>query len=170
MSIAAGKGESGVPALRKQAGRAILMWGRGQTCPEYEKEKDEKAMGIKVVAVDNAPELLDKMTGIFRNMPEVELVGRFEEAVAVVQFVKENPVDMVFTDIVMPDISGISLASELHKLNPAPAVVLMSSIPGFSLEAWKIQAFGFIEKPYTRAQVAQMVSRYKKESLLNKEF
>ena len=79
---------------------------------------------------------------------------------AVVEFVKENQVDMVFTDIVMPDISGISLASELHKLKNPPAVVLMSSIPGFSLEAWKIQAFGFIEKPYTRAQVVKMVDLY----------
>lgn len=117
-------------------------------------------MKIKVVAVDNAPELLEKMKGIFRNMEQVELLGCFEEAVAVVDFVKENAIDMVFTDIVMPDISGISLAKELHKQEPAPAVVLMSSIPGFSLEAWKIQAFGFIEKPYTRAHIAGMVEKY----------
>lgn len=120
-------------------------------------------MGIRVVAVDNAPELLQKLAGIFENLDGVELSGCFEEAVAVVEHVKENQVDMVFTDIVMPDISGISLASELHKLPVAPAVVLMSSIPGFSLEAWKIQAYGFIEKPYTRAQIAQMVGKYKKD-------
>lgn len=120
-------------------------------------------MGIRVVAVDNAPELLQKLTGIFRNLDGVELAGCFEEAVAVVEHVKETPVDMVFTDIVMPDISGISLATELHKLPSAPAVVLMSSIPGFSLEAWKIQAYGFIEKPYTRAQIVQMVEQYKKD-------
>lgn len=120
-------------------------------------------MGIRVVAVDNAPELLQKLTGIFRNMDGVELAGSFEEAVAVVEHIKENPVDMVFTDIVMPDISGISLATELYKLPDAPAVVLMSSIPGFSLEAWKIQAYGFIEKPYTRAQIVQMVERYRLE-------
>lgn len=119
-------------------------------------------MSIRVVIVDNAPELLDKLSGIFKNMNDVELLGCFEEAVAVVEFVKENPVDMVFTDIVMPDISGISLAKELHKLDMPPAVVLMSSIPGFSLEAWKIQAYGFLEKPYTRAQVEQMIQKYRK--------
>lgn len=119
-------------------------------------------MSIKVVAVDNAPELLERLSGILGNMAETELVGVFEEAVAVVDYVREHKVDMVFTDIVMPDISGISLAAELHKLEPAPAVVLMSSIPGFSLEAWKIHAFGFIEKPYTRAGIAKMVEQYKK--------
>ncbi|MDO4266917.1 MAG: response regulator [Eubacteriales bacterium] len=119
-------------------------------------------MYVNVVIVDNAPELLDKLSGIFRGMDGVKLLGQFEEAVAVVEFVKENPVDMVFTDIVMPDISGISLAAELHKLPDPPAVVLMSSIPGFSLEAWKIRAFGFLEKPYTRAQVAGMVESWRK--------
>ncbi|MCI8659354.1 MAG: response regulator [Lachnospiraceae bacterium] len=120
-------------------------------------------MKIKVVVVDNAPELLEKMKGIFRNMENVELSGCFEEAVAVVDFVRENSVDMVFTDIVMPDISGISLASALHRLAAPPAVVLLSSIPGFSLEAWKIQAFGFIEKPYTRKDVIRMVENYGRE-------
>ena len=121
-------------------------------------------MAVNVVAVDNAPELLEKIEGILRNMDGVSLLGTFEEAVAVVEFVKENPVDMVFTDIVMPDISGISLAKELHKLGNAPAVVLMSSIPGFSLEAWKIQAYGFIEKPYTKHDIVEMIERYRNEA------
>ena len=123
-------------------------------------------MKIRVVAVGNAPELLEKIQGIFRNMEQVELLGCFEEAVAVVDFVRENQVDLVFTDIVMPDISGISLASALHRLEHPPAVVLMSSIPGFSLEAWKIQAFGFIEKPYTRRDVVKMVEKYGRERKL----
>ncbi len=120
-------------------------------------------MKIRVVAVDNDPELLDKISDSLKSIEEVELTARFEEAVAVVDYVRENPTDMVFTDIVMPDISGIRLAKEIQKQKEPPAVVLLSSIPGFSLEAWKIQAYGFIEKPYTRAQLKQMVERYRRE-------
>ena len=53
-----------------------------------------------------------------------------------------------------------------------PEVILLSGIPGFSLEAWKIRAFGFIIKPYTRAQIAAMIKRYRREAergLLNRE-
>ncbi len=120
-------------------------------------------MKIRVVAVDNDPELLDKISDSLKSIEEVELTARFEEAVAVVDYVRDNPTDMVFTDIVMPDISGIRLAKEIQKQKEPPAVVLLSSIPGFSLEAWKIQAYGFIEKPYTRAQLKQMVERYRRE-------
>lgn len=121
-------------------------------------------MSIRAIVVDNSEELLDKITGILREMDGVELCGSFGEAIAAIQFVKENPVDMVFSDVVMPDISGITLASKLYQLPNPPEVVLLSGIPGFSLEAWKIRAFGFIIKPYTRAQIADMVNRYRCET------
>ena len=123
----------------------------------------EKKMAIKTVIVDNAPELLERLGGFLEAIDGVELVARFEEAVSVVDFVRDQDVDLVFTDIVMQDISGISLARKLQQLPNPPAVVLMSSIPGFSLEAWKIQAYTFLEKPYTRADVAKVISNFEKE-------
>lgn len=123
----------------------------------------EKKMAIKTVIVDNAPELLERLGGFLEAIDGVELVARFEEAVSVVDFVRDQDVDLVFTDIVMPDISGISLARKLQQLPNPPAVVLMSSIPGFSLEAWKIQAYTFLEKPYTRVDVAKVISNFEKE-------
>lgn len=123
----------------------------------------EKKMAVKTVIVDNAPELLERLGGFLEAIDGGELVARFEEAVSVVDFVRDQDVDLVFTDIVMPDISGISLARKLQQLPNPPAVVLMSSIPGFSLEAWKIQAYTFLEKPYTRADVAKVISNFEKE-------
>lgn len=117
-------------------------------------------MAVRTVMVDNAPELLERLGGFLEAMDGIEVIARFEEAVSVVDFVRENSVDLVFTDIVMPDISGISLAKKLQQLPNPPAVVLMSSIPGFSLEAWKIQAYAFLEKPYTRADVARIIKKY----------
>lgn len=125
-------------------------------------------MRIKAIVVDNSEELLDKLTGILREMEGIELVGSFGEAIAAIQYVKENPVDLVFSDVVMPDISGITLASKLYQLPDPPEVVLLSGIPGFSLEAWKIRAFGFIIKPYTRAQIAEMANRYRCEKELER--
>ena len=140
-------------------------------------------MAVNVVAVDNAPDLLEKITYIFQNMEGVNLLGTFEEAVAVVEFVKENPVDMVFTDIVMPDISGISLASELHKLESAPAVVLMSSIPGFAYNAGlegaviinKVResevgtGFDAYKEEYEKHDIVKMVERYRMEKNMEKQ-
>lgn len=120
-------------------------------------------MSIRVVVVDNSEELLVKLTGILNDMSEIELCGSFPEAIAAMQYIKENPVDLVFSDIVMPDISGITLASKLYELPDPPEVVLLSGIPGFSLEAFKIRVFAFIVKPYTRAQICKVIRMYKEK-------
>lgn len=120
-------------------------------------------MSIRTVIVDNDPELLDKLTGILEDTEEIELRGRFEHPAEVLAIVEREPVDLVFSDVVMPDISGITLASKIYQLPDPPEVVLLSGIPGFSLEAWKIRAFGFIIKPYTRVQIVDMLNRYRCE-------
>lgn len=120
-------------------------------------------MSIRAIVVDNSEELLVKLAGILKEIEEIELCGSFNEAIAAIQYVKDHPVDLVFSDVVMPDISGITLASKLYELPDPPEVVLLSGIPGFSLEAWKIRAFGFIIKPYTKLQIVKMIGKYKKE-------
>lgn len=117
-------------------------------------------MCIRVIVVDNSEELLVKLTRILKEIDGVELCGSFNEAITAMQYVRENSIDMVFSDVVMPDISGITLAAKLYELPNPPEVVLLSGIPGFSLEAWKIRAFGFIIKPYTKTQIVKMMNQY----------
>lgn len=129
-------------------------------------------MEIKVIVVDNSPELKERLASILSAMEGVRFLKSFDDAVAAMQYVEENPVDLVFSDVVMPEISGITLASMIYERPIHPEVVLLSGIPGFSLEAWKIRAFGFIIKPYTRAQIADMIRKYRqavKEGLLERD-
>jgi len=119
-------------------------------------------MEIKAIVVDNTEELKEKLTKILNDMDGVTVCGSFDDAVAAMQYIEENQVDLVFSDVVMPEISGITLASSIYEMPGHPEVVLLSGIPGFSLEAWKIRAFGFIVKPYTRAQISNMIKTYRK--------
>lgn len=119
-------------------------------------------MELKTIVVDNSPELKQRLVTILSGMEEIRVCKSFDDAVAAMQYIEENPVDLVFSDVVMPEISGITLASMIYDLPGHPEVVLLSGIPGFSLEAWKIRAFGFIIKPYTRAQIADMIKKYRK--------
>lgn len=118
-------------------------------------------MSIRTVIVDNDPDLLDKLSGILNEMNEIELLGSYEHPADVIQFVGENQVDLVFSDVVMPDISGITLAAKLAELPRPPQVVLLSDIPGLSIKTWNIRAFGFLPKPYTKADIHSMVEKYK---------
>ena len=116
-------------------------------------------MDIRTIVVDNTVELKEKLTKLLNEIPGVTVCQSFDDAVAAMQYV-----DLVFSDVVMPEISGITLASSIYALPEHPEVVLLSGIPGFSLEAWKVQAFGFIIKPYTRRQIVDMIKKFRERS------
>lgn len=58
-------------------------------------------------------------------------------------------------------LSKITLAARLAETAHPPKVVLLSDIPGLSIKTWNIKAFGFVPKPYTRGDIAGMVSLYR---------
>ena len=129
-------------------------------------------MELNTIVVDNSPELKQRLVTILSGMEGIQVRESFDDAVAAMQYIEEKQVDLGFSDVVMPEISGITLASMIYDLPRHPEVILLSGIPGFSLEAWKIRAFGFIIKPYTRAQIADMIKKYRqavKDGLLERD-
>lgn len=121
-------------------------------------------MEIRTIVVDNEIELKEKLTKILKELPGVTVCQSFDDAVSAMQYVKEHPVDLVFSDVVMPEISGITLASSIYALPVHPEVILLSGIPGFSLKAWNVQSFGFIAKPYTRHQIVDIIKKFRERS------
>ena len=89
-------------------------------------------MSIRPEIVDKDPELLEKLTGNMEDTEEIELRGRFEHPADVLAIVEREPVDLVFSDVVMPDISGSTLAARLAEVSHPPKVVLLSYFPGLS--------------------------------------
>ena len=119
-------------------------------------------MNLNVIVVDNSADLKERLTRILNSMDGITVCGSFDDAVAAMQYIEDHPLDLVSSDVVMPEISGITLASAIYDRPVHPEVVLLSGIPGFSLEAWKIRAFGFIIKPYTTAQIREIIKLYRK--------
>ena len=63
-------------------------------------------------------------------------------------FLQENP-DLVLTDIVMPEMDGIALTEQLHRLNPATPVVFYSAFSDvpYLLRGIELGVAGFVPKP-----------------------
>jgi len=82
---------------------------------------------------------------------------------------KENPYDIVITDLKMPEIDGMEVLRTFRKEYP-DAIIIM--ITGFStvetaVEAMKLGAFDYIPKPFTPDEVSIIVKKaIEKKSLL----
>ena len=70
---------------------------------------------------------------------------------------EEEQLDIVFSDVVMPGLSGVELAREVRVLYPGLPVVLAS---GYSNEMLKGAALEFklLHKPYSRESLAEVLA------------
>lgn len=71
------------------------------------------------------------------------------------------PFDLVFTDLRLPDTSGIDLISHIKGDNPETQVILMTAHGSLdvTIEAIKRGAYYYIEKPFTPDQVIMLAER-----------
>lgn len=62
----------------------------------------------------------------------------------------KNQIDVVLTDIMMPEVTGIELMEKVHNINPEIPVILVTGFADLdkAIEAIKKGAFDFITKPY----------------------
>lgn len=68
-----------------------------------------------------------------------------------------GPVDLLLTDVVMPDVGGRELAERLATLRPEASVVYTSSYLGAAQEGGRDPGIAFLAKPFTRDQLARTV-------------
>ena len=69
----------------------------------------------------------------------------------------ERPVHLMFTDVVMPLIGGLELATRLDALRPGTKVLFTSGMPSRMLKVGVSRDVGFVPKPYTPADVVRRI-------------
>jgi len=102
----------------------------------------------KILVVDDDLFVLESVSKILSDYRySVVSCGHAREAMDLVQ---ENGIDVVLTDIKMPDVSGLELLDDIHKFNPQLPVILMTAYADLDIavDAVKKGAFDFIIKPY----------------------
>lgn len=77
------------------------------------------------------------------------LVGDFSSALEAVKFIESECVDVLLTDIVMPDVTGLELIKEVKLINPDIKVIILSAYEKFEYaqEAIRLGAFYYLTKP-----------------------
>ncbi len=94
---------------------------------------------------------------------EVLTAGDAETAVSRME---EKPFDLVISDIVLPQMDGLSLLRQTLKQWPRTRVILMTAYGSADIKerASRMGAFAYIEKPFVYAKMRDLVLRALQES------
>ncbi|CAM3306605.1 LytTR family DNA-binding domain-containing protein [Saccharibacillus brassicae] len=103
-----------------------------------------------------AMEELDYLIG---KNSSVDIVGKFEDGIDVLKFLQTRDVDVIFLDINIPSLDGVLLAKSISKFAHKPYIVFTTAYKEHAAEAFEIEAFDYILKPYHEPRIAAMLTK-----------
>ena len=69
-------------------------------------------------------------------------------------------VNLVFLDIDMPVYDGLTIGSKIKEINPACVIIMATGREDCYKEAFKIQAFRFVTKPFDKAEITEAIRAF----------
>lgn len=115
---------------------------------------------IKVLAIDDEPLALLQLQKMIEITPYFTLVAACSDAFEAMRAMDENEVDVIFTDINMPDLSGMDFAKSLS--NP-PMIVFTTAYSQYAVDGYKVNAIDYLLKPFGLPEFQKAAAKVKKQ-------
>lgn len=109
---------------------------------------------MKTILVDDEINAMEFFRLECAGIQDIEIVACFDQPLAALDYARENPVDLAVLDIAMPGMDGITLGKELKALWPNVVLIYISAYDEYAIEAYRLRAPVYLEKPYNQEDVA----------------
>jgi two-component system response regulator LytT len=101
---------------------------------------------ISVIAIDDEPLALELIIEYIQKTPELMLLRGFENPLEAAHFISKNSVDLVFTDIQMPGLTGIEFTKLMVN---GPVVIFTTAFDKYAIDGFKLDVADYLLKPFT---------------------
>lgn len=101
-------------------------------------------MTLNCIAIDDEPLALKLISNYVSRLPFLQLVRTFEDAISGAEFLRQQPIDVLFIDINMPDITGLDL---VRSLETKPIIIFITAYRNFAVEGFELEAVDYLLKP-----------------------
>ncbi len=114
---------------------------------------------MKVIYVDDEIALLNNFKMTIDGLNLVEELSLFRKSEEALKWAQDNTVDVAFLDIHMPGINGIELAKRLKDIDINIRIVFVTAYEQYALEAFGVDAIGYLLKPYFKEDVVKELEK-----------
>jgi DNA-binding NarL/FixJ family response regulator len=81
---------------------------------------------IRLALVDDHQIVLDGLKALLQDVRDIEILFATNSPVAMLDFLKSNTIDVLLTDVMMPEMTGQQLAKQVHKFYPDTKILALS--------------------------------------------
>lgn len=119
---------------------------------------------MNCVIVDDELPACEELKYFILEYSSIEIKGIFQSSLAALEYLTNNPVDVIFLDINMPKLNGLELA----KLVKNTKVVFVTAYREYGADAFDLNAFDYLVKPYSKERIVatfhRLANRHEKKA------
>lgn len=113
-------------------------------------------MVISCIAIDDEPLALSKLNDFISRISELKLIRTFDNAIEAIGWLKENPVDLIFLDIQMEQLTGIQF---LEATGSKTGVIITTAYDNYAIKGFELNVTDYLLKPYSFQRFTQAVNK-----------
>lgn len=114
---------------------------------------------MRAIIVEDEFLAQEELSYLIRQHSDIEIVATFDDGIDVLKYLQHNDVDAIFLDINIPSLSGVFLAQNISKFAHKPYIVFITAYKEHAVEAFEVDAFDYILKPYHEARIVTMLQK-----------
>lgn len=114
-------------------------------------------MKTTCLIADDEPPARELLAGYVGSLEDLELKGVCKNAMETFAFLQRQPVQLLFLDIQMPQISGLDLIRSLHE---RPSIIITTAYREFAADGFELEVLDYLVKPISFDRFLKSVSRF----------
>jgi two-component system, LytTR family, response regulator len=113
-------------------------------------------MIMNCIILDDEPKAIQVLERYVLKTPYLNNKGSFRSPLDALGYLKENPIDLVFLDISMPELTGMKIPAMLDK---DTGVIFTTAYPEHAIEGFELNAIDYLLKPVLFERFLKAVNR-----------
>lgn len=115
----------------------------------------------KIIIIDDEAHCINVLTSLIKKVhTDYEIIGTFCNPLIGLEFIKNNPPDLLFLDIEMPNLNGFTL---LDKILPIDFdIIFTTAYDQYAIRAFEYSAINYLLKPITEKSIVKALYNWEK--------
>ncbi|MEW4370477.1 LytR/AlgR family response regulator transcription factor [Paenibacillus kandeliae] len=114
---------------------------------------------MKAIVVEDEFLARQELEYYIQTYSSIEITGSFDDGLDVLKYVQNHEIDAIFLDINIPSLDGVLLAHNISKFSRKPYIIFITAYKEHAAEAFEIEAFDYILKPYSESRITSMLTK-----------
>ena len=112
---------------------------------------------IRAIIVDDEPLAIKLLENYAAKLDQIKILGAYTNPITALNFIQSTPVDLIFLDIHMSELSGLNLAKLIGE---DTKIIFTTAYPDHAVQGFELKALDYLVKPINLARFLDAVSRY----------